>query len=169
MLRTRVGMQGMWWECGCGECGKSGWKCKKGGEQGWRCRESRWKLKYSRGNDTEKQWKRSFQRVKRSRIYKKFHTFNLVSPLLTLGIFGTISFCFHNWFWAGTRFFLLATLLKATPGWNWQKIKQIISNTLKLNFCYLKSISVRRQRYHSKIIGHILKEQVHLYSGDYTT
>ena len=34
------------------------------------------------------------------------------------------------------------------PGWNWQKIKQMLSNTLRLNFCYLK-----------KIIGDILKNK----------
>ena len=34
MRRIRVGMQGMGWECGCGEsawgCGESGWKYEKG-------------------------------------------------------------------------------------------------------------------------------------------
>ena len=29
--------------------------------------------------------------------------------------------------------FLEATFLEATPGWNWQKIKQKLRNTLKLN------------------------------------
>ena len=30
--------------------------------------------------------------------------------------------------------FFLATLLYAMPSWNWQKIKQIVINTLRLNF-----------------------------------
>ena len=42
MRSIRVGMQGMGWECGCGEsaweCGESGWKCETCGESGWRCR-----------------------------------------------------------------------------------------------------------------------------------
>ena len=113
MKEMRVGMQEMWWECGCGECGKFGWKSKKGGEQGWRCRESRWKLKYSRGNDIEKQWNfKEWREIKLEKIYKKFHTFDLVSALLTLGIFRTISFCFHKWFWAGTRFFYMQDFYK---------------------------------------------------------
>ena len=33
-----------------------------------------------------------------------------------------------------TCFFLWETLLPATPGWNWQKIKQILSYTLRLIF-----------------------------------
>ena len=45
------------------------------------------------------------------------------------------------------------------PGWNWQKIKQMLSNTLRLNFCYLKIIHILHQRYHLKIIGHILKNK----------
>ena len=56
-------------------------------------------------------------------------------------------------------FFLKATLLQATPGWNWQKIKQMLSNTPRLNFCYLKIIRILHQRYHAKAIGHILKNK----------
>ena len=62
--------------------------------------------------------------------------------------------------------------LYKTPGWNWQKIKQMLSNNLRLNFCYLKVIRILHQRYHSKIIGHILKNKqknkVCLYSSDFT-
>ena len=43
------------------------------------------------------------------------------------------------------------------PGWNWQKINQMLSNTLRLNFCYLKVINTLHSHYHPKIIGHILK------------
>ena len=39
MQGIRVGMQEMWWECGCGEsvweCGESGCKCKGYGESEW--------------------------------------------------------------------------------------------------------------------------------------
>ena len=40
-----------------------------------------------------------------------------------------------------------------------KKIKQILSNTLRLNFCYLKIIHILHPRYHPKIIGHILKNK----------
>ena len=33
----------------------------------------------------------------------------------------------------------------------------MLSNTLRVNFCYLKVIRILHSRYHSKIIGHILK------------
>ena len=56
-------------------------------------------------------------------------------------------------------FFIYATLLKATPGWNWQKIKQILSNTMRINFCYLKIFHILPPRCHPKIIGHILKNK----------
>ena len=42
---------------------------------------------------------------------------------------------------------------------NWQKIKQMVSNTLRLNFCYLKIIDILHSRYHPTIIGHILKNK----------
>ena len=38
-----------------------------------------------------------------------------------------------------------------------KKIKQKISNTLRLNFCYLKIVYSPHPRYHPKIIGDILK------------
>ena len=37
------------------------------------------------------------------------------------------------------------------------RVKQILSNTLRLNFWYLKIIRILHPRYHPKIIGHILK------------
>ena len=41
----------------------------------------------------------------------------------------------------------------------------MLSNALRLNFCYLKIIHILHPRYHPKIIGHILKkEHVCLYS-----
>ena len=44
------------------------------------------------------------------------------------------------------------------PGWNWQKkIKQMLSKTLRLNFCYLKIIHILRSSDHAKIIGLIQK------------
>ena len=38
-----------------------------------------------------------------------------------------------------------------------QKMKQMLSNTLRLNFCYLKIIHILHARYHRKIIEDILK------------
>ena len=35
----------------------------------------------------------------------------------------------------------------------------MLSNTLRLNFYYLKIIQILRPRYHPKIIGHILKSK----------
>ena len=40
---------------------------------------------------------------------------------------------------------------------NWQKIKQTLSDTLRLNFCYMKIFHILHLRYHPKIVGHILK------------
>ena len=40
-----------------------------------------------------------------------------------------------------------------------KKIKQMLSNTQRLNFCYLKIIQIYHPRYHPKIIGHILKNK----------
>ena len=45
------------------------------------------------------------------------------------------------------------------PGWNWQKIKQTLSSTLRLNFCYLKIIHILHPRHHPKVKGHILKQK----------
>ena len=47
----------------------------------------------------------------------------------------------------------------ATASWNWQKIKQMLRNTLRLNFSYLKIIHILHQRYHAKVTGHILKNK----------
>ena len=33
---------------------------------------------------------------------------------------------------------------KSNTSWNWQKIKQKLSNTLRLNFCYLKIIRIQK-------------------------
>ena len=35
----------------------------------------------------------------------------------------------------------------------------MLSNTLRLNFCYLKFIHILHPRYHPKAIGHILKNK----------
>ena len=35
----------------------------------------------------------------------------------------------------------------------------MLSNTLRLNFCYLKIIHILLSRYHPKILGHILKSK----------
>ena len=40
-----------------------------------------------------------------------------------------------------------------------KNIKQMPSNTLKLNFCYLKIIHILHPRYYPKIVGHILNNK----------
>ena len=40
-----------------------------------------------------------------------------------------------------------------------QKIKHMLSNTLRLNFCNFKIIYICHPRYHPKIIGHILRNK----------
>ena len=56
-----------------------------------------------------------------------------------------------------------------------KKSSKMLSNTLRLNFCYLKIIHILYPLYHPIIRGHILKDkiasvkkQVCLYSWDYT-
>ena len=51
----------------------------------------------------------------------------------------------------------------------------MLSNTLRLNFCYFKIIHIFHSRYHPKIIGHILRDKetnkcvcVHEIIRDYT-
>ena len=52
-----------------------------------------------------------------------------------------------------TLFFLWATVLEATPSWNWQKkIIQKLTETLRLNFCYLKIVHFFHPRYHPKVV-----------------
>ena len=77
-------------------------------------------------------------------------------------------FCYLNCFIIFTRFcFIMFThtlCLHAfykqplTPGWNWQKIKQKLSNTLMLNFHYLKFTLFLHPHEHPKILGDILKK-----------
>ena len=43
--------------------------------------------------------------------------------------------------------------------WNWQKIKQMLSNNFRLNFCSLKIIHIPYRRYYPKIIRHTLKNK----------
>ena len=43
------------------------------------------------------------------------------------------------------------------PDWNWQKIRQKLSNTLSLNFRFLKTICYLYPRYHPETIDDILK------------
>ena len=47
--------------------------------------------------------------------------------------------------------------MQATPGWNWETIKQKLSNTKWLNIYYLKIICFLQSCYHPRIIGDILK------------
>ena len=54
-------------------------------------------------------------------------------------------------------FFKKSNTFTSNASWNWRKIKQKLSNTLRQNFCYLKIILFVHPRYHSKIIGDIIK------------
>ena len=56
-------------------------------------------------------------------------------------------------------FFYIDNTLKAMPGWNWQKIKQMLSNTLRLNFWQPNIVRIRHLRYHLTITGHFLKNK----------
>ena len=54
---------------------------------------------------------------------------------------------------------------RVTPGWYRQKFKKMLSNTLRLNFCYLKIIHIFHPPYHPKTIGPILKnKQMKMYA-----
>ena len=45
------------------------------------------------------------------------------------------------------------------PGWNWQKIKQMLINILRLSFYYLKIIHIFQLLYYPNIVGDILKNK----------
>ena len=61
--------------------------------------------------------------------------------------------------YANTRFFQKQHFYKQRQSEIGKKIKQMLSNTLRLNFCYLKIIDIFHLRYHPKIIGYILKNK----------
>ena len=71
-----------------------------------------------------------------------------------------------------TRFFISNTFIRnARLTKNWQKIKQMLSYTLRLNFCYLKIIHIPHTSHNPKTIRHILKNKQKnkcLFSGDCT-
>ena len=46
---------------------------------------------------------------------------------------------------------------KSTSQANWQQVKQILSNTLSMNFYYIKIVCIFLPSYHPKLIGYILK------------
>ena len=56
--------------------------------------------------------------------------------------------------WA-TYFFISNTFISNAR----QKIKQMLRNTMRLNFCYLKIIHILHSRYHPRIMGHIPKNK----------
>ena len=58
---------------------------------------------------------------------------------------------FAELFWNNTLFYISNTFIS-------QKIKQKLSNTLRLNFCFLKIIGFLNPRYDPKVIGDIQKE-----------
>ena len=45
------------------------------------------------------------------------------------------------------------------PGWNGQKIKQMLINILRLSFYYLKIIHIFQLLYYPNIVGDILKNK----------
>ena len=51
----------------------------------------------------------------------------------------------------------IARLTLKSPGWHWQRNKQKLRSTLRLNFLYLKIIRFLHPRYHPKIKEDILK------------
>ena len=92
---------------------------------------------------------------------RKFTGKNL--PLVSY--FGESKFCwqsaeirlpYHLAFIYATHFFLSNAFI-SNARLNWQKIKQMLSNTQRLNFLYLKIIGFHHPRYQPKIIDDILK------------
>ena len=60
---------------------------------------------------------------------------------------------------AVSRFFYKKHFYKQRQAEIGKKIKQMLSNTLRVNFSYLKMIHILHLRYYSKIIVHILKRK----------
>ena len=59
---------------------------------------------------------------------------------------------------SNTRFFISNTFI-SDARLELIKIKQMLSNTLRLNFWYLKIVHILHPRYHPEIIGHIPKNK----------
>ena len=60
-----------------------------------------------------------------------------------------------SWLHIPTRFFIyISNTFISNASWNWQKIKQMLSNTLRLNFCHLKIVHIFHQLDNPKAIGH---------------
>ena len=57
------------------------------------------------------------------------------------------------------KFTLYTLFFYKQSGWNWQKLKQKLSNTLRLNFCSPKTIHILHPPYHPKTIRDILKNK----------
>ena len=66
---------------------------------------------------------------------------------------GIVLFLFCCYLCLFTRFFYKIHFYKQRQAEIGKKMKQMLSNTLRLNFCYLKIIRL----FHSKITGDILK------------
>ena len=86
-----------------------------------------------------------------------------MSLLLTLNIFcssasiANFEHVIERWKNPNTRFFYKQHLYTQRQAKIDKKIKQKLSNTLRLNFRYLKIIHFLHPRYHPKIIGDTLK------------
>ena len=62
-------------------------------------------------------------------------------------------------FFENTRFFYRQHFYKERQAEIGKKVKKMLSNTMRLNFCYLKIIHILHLPYHRKIIGHIKNKQ----------
>ena len=67
--------------------------------------------------------------------FTTFGNLHLIDYLLNVNF--SCTGCFNNKCYCSTRFF----------GWNWQKIKQKISNILRLNINYLRTIHILHPRH----------------------
>ena len=73
-------------------------------------------------------------------------------------------------FLSTTRFFYKIHIYEQRQAEIGKRIKQKLRNTLRLHFLYLKMICFLHPRYHSKVIGNILKnikKQVFLFKRGY--
>ena len=76
---------------------------------------------------------------------------------MDIWVIGTFNELFLGGFY--TRFFYKQHFYKKHQAKIVQKVKPMLSNTLRLNFCYLEVAHILHPRYHPKITEHILKNK----------
>ena len=76
---------------------------------------------------------------------------------MDIWVIGTFNEPFMGGFY--TRFFYKQHFYKKRQTKIVQKVKPMLSNTLRLNFCYLEVAHILHLRYHPKITEHILKNK----------